>query len=103
MPVYVPARLAPFRQQAGGTEGGRRSRGNYPSEDLAQAVSDLTACGGFSRAEVMAMTPRQIRTEHLLMMRRRLHDMAAALTITAIGTHSDSKAIKRQIETWERM
>jgi hypothetical protein len=50
----------------------------------------------------MAMTPRQIRTEHILLIRRNIHRNAEELAIAALA-QGDREQIKKQIADWSRL
>jgi hypothetical protein len=49
------------------------------------------------------MTPLQLRAEMLLMQRRRMHQLAQDLAVTAKGSQGDAKSISDQIKDWSTM
>jgi hypothetical protein len=51
----------------------------------------------------MMMTPRQIRTEYLLMVRRRMHDMAEELAVASMAAQGKPEDIRKQITNWSKL
>ena len=95
--------LRPFRREADGARrhSRRRSIGHGAGFELAEAIDALIAAN-YPRAEVWAMTPREIAGSIYFAERRRKREAAEQLALGALAARGEPRVLKKQIEDLRR-
>ena len=93
----------PFRREAdGGRASARRRSIRFGAGfEIAEAIDALIAAN-YPRAEVWAMTPREIAGSLYFAERRRKREAAEQLALDALAARGEPRVLKRQIERLQR-